>query len=89
MVTETLFQKYRSVEDFATVGQDELEQDIRSIGFFRNKAKNIRGTCHRLMLAYNSEVPQTMEDMLSLPGVARKTANVVLGNAFGIIVDSW
>ena len=86
MVTETLFQKYRSVEDFATVGQEELEQDIRSIGFFRNKAKNIRGTCHRLMLAYNSEVPQTMEDMLSLPGVARKTANVVLGNAFGIIV---
>ena len=85
-VTANLFQKYRSVEDFATVGQEELEQDIRSTGFFRNKAKNIRGTCQRLLLAYGGQVPQTMPDLLTLPGVARKTANVVLGYAFGVVV---
>ncbi len=85
-VTANLFQKYRSVEDFAMVGQEELEQDIRSTGFFRNKAKNIRGTCQRLLLAYGGQVPQTMPDLLTLPGVARKTANVVLGYAFGVVV---
>jgi endonuclease III len=85
MVTEQLFQKYRSVEDYATVNQEELEQDIRSTGFYRNKAKNIRAACQRILTEYDGEVPCTMEGLLSLAGVARKTANVVLGNAFGII----
>jgi endonuclease-3 len=85
MVTEQLFQKYRSVEDFATVSQEELEQDIRSTGFYRNKAKNIRAACQRILTEYDGEVPRTMTGLLSLAGVARKTANVVLGNAFGII----
>jgi endonuclease III len=85
MVTEHLFQKYRSVEDYATVSQEELEQDIRSTGFYRNKAKNIRAACQRILTEYDGEVPRTMEGLLSLAGVARKTANVVLGNAFGII----
>jgi endonuclease III len=86
IVTSQLFQKYRSVEDFATAGQEELEQDIRSTGFYRNKAKNIRATCQRLITVYGGAVPHTMEDLLTLPGVARKTANVVLGNGFGIVV---
>jgi endonuclease-3 len=86
IVTAQLFQKYRNVEDFATARQEELEQDIRSTGFYRNKAKNIRGTCQRLITTYGGEVPHTMEDLLTLPGVARKTANVVLGNGFGIVV---
>src|SRR5215469_1851172 len=85
IVTATLFQKYRNVEDFAQVSQTELEQDIHSTGFYRNKAKNIRGTCQRLITTYGSEVPRTMKELLTLPGVARKTANVVLGNAFGIV----
>src|SRR5205085_12131172 len=85
IVTEHLFQKYRSAEDFATVSQEELEQDIKSTGFYRNKAKNIRATCQRLITQYGGEVPRTMADLLTLPGVARKTANVVLGNAFGIV----
>ncbi len=85
IVTEHLFQKYRSVEDYATVSQEELEQDIRSTGFYRNKAKNIRAACQRILTEYDGEVPRTMEGLLSLAGVARKTANVVLGNAFGII----
>jgi endonuclease-3 len=85
IVTRDLFQKYRSVEDYATVSQEEFEQDIRSTGFYRNKAKNIRAACQRIISYYNGEVPRTMADLLSLPGVARKTANVVLGNAFGII----
>jgi endonuclease-3 len=86
VVTTQLFQKYRSVEDFATASQEDLEQDIRPTGFYRNKAKNIRATCQRLITAYGGEVPRTMEDLLTLPGVARKTANVVLGNGFGIVV---
>ncbi len=86
IVTAQLFQKYRSAEDYATVSQEELEQDIKSTGFYRNKARNIRGTGQRLVMVYNGEVPHTMQDLLSLPGVARKTANVVLGNAFGIVV---
>ena len=86
LVTVGLFQKYRSVEDYATVSQEELEQDIKSTGFYRNKAKNIRAAAQRIITAYNGEVPDTMEELLTLAGVARKTANVVLGNAFGIIV---
>ncbi|HYT37341.1 MAG TPA: endonuclease III, partial [Ktedonobacteraceae bacterium] len=85
LVTHDLFQKYRSAEDYATVSQEELEKDIRSTGFYRNKAKNIRAACQLLITNFNGEVPRTMADLLKLPGVARKTANVVLGNAFGII----
>ena len=91
-VTKTLFQKYRSVQDYANVSQEEFEQDIKPTGFYRNKAKNIRATCQYILTHYNGEVPRTMEEMIKLPGVARKTANVVLGNAFGIsegfIVDT-
>ncbi len=85
IVTRDLFQKYRSVEDYATVSQEELEQDIRPTGFYRNKAKNIRAACQRLITNYAGEVPRNMADLLTLPGVARKTANVVSGNAFGIV----
>lgn len=91
-VTKTLFQKYRSVEDYANVSQEEFEQDIKPTGFYRNKAKNIRAACQYLLTHYNGEVPRTMEEMIKLPGVARKTANVILGNAFGVsegfIVDT-
>jgi endonuclease-3 len=86
IVTEKLFKKYRTIEDFANASQEELEQDIRSTGFYRNKAKNIRAACQRIITEFGGEVPRTMEDLLSLAGVARKTANVVLGNAFGIVV---
>jgi endonuclease III len=85
-VTKTLFQKYRGVEDYANVSQEEFEQDIKPTGFYRNKAKNIRAACQHLIARYNGEVPRTMEEMVTLPGVARKTANVILGNAFGISV---
>ena len=85
MVTEKLFQKYRSPEDYVNASQEELEQDIKQTGFYRNKAKNIRAACQRIITEYGSEVPQTMAGLLSLAGVARKTANVVLGNAFGIV----
>jgi endonuclease III len=86
IVTETLFKKYRTVEDYANVDLSELEQDIRSTGFYRNKAKNIRAACQRIITEYGGEVPRSMHELLTLPGVARKTANVVLGNAFGIVV---
>jgi len=85
IVTQDLFRKYRSVEDYASVSQEELEQDIRSTGFYRNKAKNIRATAQRIITNFGGEVPRTMAELLTLPGVARKTANVVLGNAFGIV----
>lgn len=85
IVTKTLFQKYRTVEDYATVSQEELEQDIKSTGFYRNKAKNIRAAAGRILTDFNGEVPRTMPELLSLAGVARKTANVVMGNAFGIV----
>jgi endonuclease-3 len=86
IVTQKLFQKYRSVEDYANANQEELEQDIKSTGFYRNKAKNIRATCQRIISEYGGEVPRSMPELLSLAGVARKTANVVLGNAYNIIV---
>jgi endonuclease-3 len=85
IVTQQLFKKYRTVEDYATASQEELEQDIRSTGFYRNKARNIRAACQRIIADYGGEVPRTMAGLLSLAGVARKTANVVLGNAFGIV----
>src|SRR5437762_6613650 len=85
IVTVDLFKKYRRVEDYATVSQEELEKDIQSTGFYHNKAKNLRATAQRIITNYGGEVPRTMEDLVTLPGVARKTANVVLGNAFGIV----
>jgi len=92
LVTEALFKKYRSVGDYARVSQEELEEDIRSTGFFRNKAKNIRGAAALLLSEFKGEVPRSMEELIRLPGVARKTANVVLGNAFGlaegVVVDT-
>lgn len=83
IVTEKLFKKYRRPEDYLAVSQEELEQDIHSTGFYRNKAKNIRGACQRILEVHGGRVPDTMEELLTLPGVARKTANVVLSNAFG------
>jgi endonuclease-3 len=84
IVTADLFRKYRGPADFLEVSQEELERDIHSTGFFRNKAKNIQAACRRLIDEFGGEVPQTMDELLTLGGVARKTANVVLGNAFGI-----
>ena len=91
IVTKDLFQKYTSVEAFATADQMELEQDIRSTGFYRNKAKNIIKCCQTLLKDFNGQVPATMEELLTLAGVGRKTANVILGTYFnipGIIVDT-
>jgi endonuclease-3 len=84
IVTENLFRKYRGPEDFVEASQSELEKDIHSTGFFRTKAKNLKAACERIINVYGGEVPRTMDDLLTLGGVARKTANVVLGNAFGI-----
>lgn len=84
IVTADLFRKYRTCDDYADAPREELEDDIRSTGFYRNKAKSVQGTTRILSEEYNCQVPQTMEELLKLPGVARKTANVVLGNAFGI-----
>lgn len=84
IVTADLFRKYRGPEDFVKVSQQELERDIHSTGFFRNKAKNIKAASRRLIEVYGGEIPRTMDEILTLGGVARKTANVVLGNAFGI-----
>ena len=84
IVTANLFRKYHGPADFLSISQVELEKDIHSTGFFRNKAKNIQAACRRLIDVYGGEVPKNMDDLLTLGGVARKTANVVLGNAFGI-----
>jgi endonuclease-3 len=84
IVTQDLFRKYRKPQDYLKVSPKELEQDIRTTGFFRNKTKSIQGTAKVLTEQYGSKVPETIEELLELPGVARKTANVVLGNAFGI-----
>lgn len=83
-VTPGLFAKYPTVSDFAHASQDELANDIRSTGFFNNKAKAIIGAAKRILNEYHGEVPRTMEDLLTVPGAARKTANVVLGTAYGI-----
>lgn len=84
IVTADLFRKYRSSDDYVKVSREELEQDIRSTGFYRNKAKSIQGACEIISQKHKGRVPDTVEELLALPGVARKTANVVLGNAFGI-----
>ncbi len=86
IVTQSLFKKYKTVEDYANADLAELEQDIRSTGFYRNKAKNIKNAGRMLVEKFDSQVPQTMEEILELPGVARKTANIVLSNAYGVIV---
>lgn len=85
IVTKTLFEKYKTAENYANANAKELEEDIKSTGFYRNKAKNIKKCCQMLVEKFDSQVPRTMEEMLELPGVARKTANIVLSNAFGVI----
>ncbi len=92
IVTTTLFRKYRSPQDFLNVAPEELEQDIRPTGFFRNKAKSIQGASEKIINNFGGEIPSTMDELLTLNGVARKTANVVLGNWFsiasGVVVDT-
>lgn len=84
IVTKALFKKYKKAEDYANADLAELEQDIKSSGFYRNKARNIKKCCQMLVEKYNSQVPKTMEELLELPGVARKTANIVLYGGYGI-----
>ncbi|MBS7626388.1 endonuclease III [Candidatus Bathyarchaeota archaeon] len=84
-VTEALFKKYRSPEDYAKSSLKELEKDIRPTGFYKAKSKNIRDACRIIVEKFNSQVPKTMAELTSLPGVGRKTANIVLSNAYGII----
>jgi endonuclease-3 len=84
-VTAMLFQKYRRPEDYLAVPQSELAADIRPTGFFNQKTKAIRGACRMIVEEFDGKVPQTMPELLRLPGVARKTANIVLGNAYGIV----
>jgi endonuclease-3 len=86
IVTKSLFKKYKTPEDYANADLAELEQEIRSTGFYRNKAKNIKNAGKMLVEKFDSQVPRTMEEILELPGVARKTANIVLSNAYGVIV---
>jgi endonuclease-3 len=91
-VTESLFAKYRTAEDYADSTPDELEEDIRPTGFYRNKARSLRGMAIVLVEEHGGEVPRAMSELVALPGVGRKTANVVLGNAFGtnegVVVDT-
>jgi endonuclease-3 len=92
IVTQTLFKKYRSPQDYANADLKELETDIHSTGFYHNKAKNLKACCQLLVEKFHSQVPKTMPELLELPGVARKTANIVLYNAYditaGIAVDT-
>lgn len=92
IVTASLFNKFHTARDFAEISQEELETAIRSTGFYRNKAKNIRAAARKILELHRGEVPNTLEALAALPGVGRKTANVVLGNAFGknegIVVDT-
>ena len=83
-VTKTLFEKYRTAQDYAEANPEELEDEIRAVGFFRNKARALRGMGRMLVEEHGGEVPRRMEELVRLPGVGRKTANVVLGNAFGV-----
>ncbi len=85
MVTKTLFKKYHAPQDYANADLKEIEQDIHSTGFYHNKAKNLQNCCRLLVEKLHSQVPKTMEELIELPGVARKTANIVLYNAYGII----
>jgi endonuclease-3 len=83
-VTRGLFERYRAAEDYAEADLGEIEEEIRSVGFYRNKARALQGMARALVEGHGGEVPRNMEDLVRLPGVGRKTANVVLGNAFGI-----
>ena len=83
VVTQTLFVKYRAPEDYLKVPESELAADIKPTGFFNQKTRSIRGSCAKIIEDFGGEVPSAMEDLVTLPGVARKTANVVMGNAFG------
>jgi endonuclease-3 len=83
-VTENLFERYRTAEDYAGVAPEELEAGIRPTGFYRNKARSLQGMARALVENHGGEVPRTMPELVALPGVGRKTANVVLGNAFGV-----
>jgi len=85
IVTASLFKKYRTPEDYAKVDIKELEQDIRSTGFYHNKARNLQKAAQLLVQKYHSQIPKTMEELMELPGVARKTANIVLYNSYGTI----
>jgi len=91
-VTKTLFQKYRQPADYLAVVEEELQNDVRTTGFFRNKTRSIRGACQKILDEFKGNVPATMDELLTLPGVARKTANVVMGNAYntasGVVVDT-
>ncbi len=84
-VTRELFKKYRSAKDYAEASLEELAQDIRPTGFYQQKARYIKEACRLIVDEFGGEVPRTMEDMLKLPGVARKTANIVLANAYGVV----
>jgi endonuclease-3 len=84
-VTASLFKKYRSIEDYARVKPDEFAQDIRPTGFYRNKTKNIIAAAQMVLAEYAGRLPKTMKEMVRIPGVARKTANIILGNAFGVV----
>jgi endonuclease III len=84
MVTPGLFKKYPTIQDFANVSQDELAQDIKSTGFFNNKARSVIGAAKKILSDFGGEIPQDIDKLLTVPGAARKTANVVLGTAFGI-----
>jgi endonuclease-3 len=92
MVTPILFRKYPTVQDFAALEPEQLEPEIRSTGFFRNKSKSVVGAARKIVTDYNGQVPESMDELLALPGVARKTANVVLGTWFGkavgVVVDT-
>ncbi len=83
--TPALFARYKTARDFANASRPELEKYVRATGFYRNKAKNIKGACRLIIGKFGGNVPKTMERMLELPGVARKTANIVLGNAYGVV----
>jgi endonuclease-3 len=83
-VTEKLFRKYKSVKDYANVSIETLQKDVSSINFYRTKAKNIHESAKMIVTNFNSKVPETMEELVTLPGVARKTANIILSNAYGI-----
>ena len=83
-VTPGLFRKYPTIQDFASANQAELAQDIRSTGFFNNKSKSVIGAARKILTDFKGEIPRTIEELLTVPGAARKTANVVLGTAFGI-----
>lgn len=92
LVTKQLFRKYRSAADYATAAPGDLERDIQSTGFFRNKAKSLRACCRKLLDEHGGSVPQNLEALVELPGIGRKTANVILGTAFnipsGVVVDT-